>query len=245
MLNRFLFRDKIKYSKAISLIFRVAQNLKNMHITWHGQSFFQLQTSLNKGEQTTLAIDPFDESIGLKVPSVSADILLISHSHADHSNKNAVKGQSFLIEGPGEYEVKEIFIQGIPSFHDEEGGKKRGLNTIYTIEMEEMRLCHLGDFGQKELTADQLEQIGDIDILFVPVGGEFSLDAKGAAHVISQIEPKVVIPMHYSVPKLKVKLDEVEKFLKEIGQKSVVPQAKLLIKKKDLPLETQVVVLTQ
>jgi len=216
-----------------------------MHIIWHGQSFFQIQTSLNKGEQTTIAIDPFDESTGLKPPSFQADVLLITHDHHDHNNKKAIKGTPFLIEGPGEYEVKEIAIQGIPSFHDEEEGKKRGSNTIYLIEMEEMKVCHLGDFGQKELTEDQLEQIGDIDVLMVPVGGEFTLDAKGAAHVISQIEPKIVIPMHYAIPKLKIKLDEVDKFLKEIGKKSVVPQPKLLIKKKDLPLETQVVVLTQ
>ncbi|MEK7503399.1 MAG: MBL fold metallo-hydrolase [Patescibacteria group bacterium] len=216
-----------------------------MHITWHGQSFFQLQTSLSKGEQTTLAIDPFDEATGLKVPSITADVLLITHDHADHNNKKAIKGTPFLVEGPGEYEVKEIFIQGIPSFHDEKEGKERGSNTIYTIEVEEMKLCHLGDFGQKELSEDQLEQIGDIDVLMIPVGGEFTIDAKGATHVISQIEPKIVIPMHYSIPKLKIKLDEVDKFLKEIGQKSVVPQEKLLIKKKDLPLETQVVVLTQ
>jgi len=216
-----------------------------MHIIWHGQSCFQIQTSLSKGEQTTLAIDPFNEATGLKVPSFQADVLLITHDHHDHNNKKAIKGTPFLIEGPGEYEVKEIAIQGIPSFHDEEEGKKRGPNTIYLIEVEEMRLCHLGDFGQKELTEDQLEQIGDIDVLMVPVGGEFTIDAKGATHVISQIEPKIVIPMHYSVPKLKIKLDEVEKFLKEIGKKSVVPQPKLLIKKKDLPLETQVVVLTQ
>ena len=219
--------------------------LKNMHITWHGQSFFQLQTSLSKGEQTTIAIDPFEETIGLNVPSFTADILLITHDHADHNNKITIKGAPFLVDGPGEYEVKEIFVQGIPSFHDEESGKKRGINTIYTLEVEEMRLCHLGDFGQKELTEDQLEQIGDIDILMIPVGGEFTIDAKGAAHIISQIEPKIVIPMHYALPKLKIKLDEVDKFLKEIGQKSVVPQPKLLIKKKDLPLETQVVVLTQ
>ncbi len=216
-----------------------------MHIIWHGQSCFQIQTSLSKGEQTTLAIDPFDEATGPKVPSFQADILLITHDHHDHNNNKAIKGTPFLIDGPGEYEVKEIAIQGIPSFHDEEEGKKRGPNTIYLIEMEEMRVCHLGDFGQKELTEDQLEQIGDIDVLMVPVGGEFTIDAKGAAHVISQIEPKIVIPMHYALPKLKIKLDEVDKFLKEVGKKSVVPQPKLLIKKKDLPLETQVVVLTQ
>jgi L-ascorbate metabolism protein UlaG (beta-lactamase superfamily) len=215
-----------------------------MHITWHGQSFFQIQTSANKGEQTTLCIDPFDESLGIKPPSLAADILLITHDHADHNNKKAIKGDYFTVDGPGEYEVKEIFIQGIPSFHDEEQGKKRGVNTIYVIEMEEMRLCHLGDLGQKELTSEQIEKIGDIDILMIPVGGEYTLDAKRANHVIAQIEPKIAIPMHYALPKVKDKLDSVDLFLKETGKKSIEPQPKLLIKKKDLPQDTQIVVLS-
>lgn len=191
-----------------------------------------------------IAIDPFDETIGLKVPSVSADILLITHSHYDHSNKKAVKNEPFVIEGPGEYEVKDVYIKGIISFHDEKEGKERGLNTIYVIEVEDMRLCHLGDFGQKELTTDQLEKIGDIDILMVPVGGIFTIDAKGANKVISQIEPRIVIPMHYGLPGLKIKIDEVDKFLKEMGKKSVESLPKLLIKRKDLtPDETKIVVL--
>ncbi len=110
-----------------------------------------------------------------------------------------------MIEEPGEYEVKDIFIQGIPSFHDEEEGKKRGQNTIYTIEAEGIRLCHLGDLGQKELNSDQLEKIGDIDILMVPVGGVYTINSKGAAKIISQIEPRLIIPMHYHIPRLKIK----------------------------------------
>lgn len=215
-----------------------------MHINWHGQSFFQILAARVKGEQVAIAIDPFDETIGLKVPSVSADILLITHGHYDHSNKKAVKNEPFVIEGPGEYEVKDVYIKGIISFHDENEGKERGLNTIYVIEVEDMRLCHLGDFGQKELTTDQLEKIGDIDILMVPVGGIFTIDAKGANKVISQIEPRIVIPMHYGLPGLKIKIDEVDKFLKEMGKKSVESLPKLLIKRKDLTLdETKIVVL--
>jgi L-ascorbate metabolism protein UlaG (beta-lactamase superfamily) len=215
-----------------------------MHITWYGQSFFQIQTSANKGEQTTLCIDPFDESTGLKPPVLSTDVLLITHDHKDHNNKKAIKGDYFSVETPGEYEVKEIFIQGIPSYHDDALGKQRGSNTIYIIEMEEMRLCHLGDLGQKELTSEQVEKIGDIDILMVPVGGKYTLDAKGANHVISQIEPKIVIPMHYALPKSNDGLDSVDAFLKEIGKKSIESQPKLLIKKKDLPQDTQVVLLS-
>jgi len=208
-----------------------------MHIIWHGQSFFQIQVSYNKGEQITLAIDPFDEAIGLKVPSLSADILLISHSHHDHSNKKAIKGTPFLIEGPGEYEVKGIFIQGIPSFHDNVQGKQRGQNTIYTIEAEDLKLCHLGDLGQKELTADQLEKIGEVDILMIPVGGVYTISSKEAPGIMAQIEPKIIIPMHYQVPKLKVKLDGLDKFLKTMGIKSVESLPKLSIKKKDLSEE--------
>jgi len=214
-----------------------------MHITWYGQSFFQLQTSQNKGEQLSLLIDPFGEGIGLKCLSMGADILLISHDHNDHNNKRAARGTPFLIECPGEYEIKDIFIQGIHSFHDDVQGKQRGNNTIYTIEMEGIKICHRGDFGQKELTPEQLEKIGDVDILMIPVGGVYTINAKEASRIISQIEPSIVIPMHYYMPKLKIKLDGVDKFLKEFGRKSVIPQSKLLIKKKDLPEETKVVVL--
>jgi L-ascorbate metabolism protein UlaG (beta-lactamase superfamily) len=183
--------------------------------------------------------------LGLKVPSLSADVLLITHSHSDHNNKKAVKGNPFLIEGPGEYEVKEIFVQGIPAFHDDSQGAKRGQNTIYTIEAEELKVCHLGDLGQRELDTEQLEKIGDVDILMIPVGGVYTIDAKEATHIISQIEPRIVIPMHYYLPKLKIKLDGVDKFLKEMGKKTQVPQPKLLVKKKDLPEEeAQIVVLT-
>ena len=214
-----------------------------MHIIWQGQSCFQIIAAHNK-EQVVLVIDPFDEATGLKVPNFTADILCITHDHHDHNNKKAVKGEPFLIEGPGEYEVKEVFIQGIPAFHDDKEGKERGQNTIYVVEAEGMRLCHLGDLGQKELTSEQLEKIGDIDILMVPVGGVYTIDSKEAAKIISQIEPRVVIPMHYFVPKLKIKLEGVDKFLKEMGKKSVEPQPKLLIKQKDLPEEeTQIVVL--
>lgn len=218
---------------------------------WHGQACFQIIVSHQKGEQVKIVADPFSEEIGWRLPKLEADILLVSHSHHDHNNVKAVapstgSGQApFLIEGPGEYERKGVFIQGISSFHDEKEGKERGQNTIYTIDAEEMRLCHLGDFGEIELSPEQLEQIGDVDILMIPVGGVYTIDAKGAAKIIAQIEPRIVIPMHYHLPKLKVKLDGLDKFLKEMGRKSVEPQPKLLIKKKDLPPEeTKIVILS-
>lgn len=217
-----------------------------MHIIWKGQSCFQILTSSLKGEQISLVIDPFDETIGLKVPKLEASILIITHDHCDHNNTKAIKGDPFLITGPGEYEIKEIFIKGIPVFHDDSQGKERNKTTIFIIEKEEMRLCHLGDIGQKELTPDQLEKIGNIDILMIPVGGVYTISGKEASKIISQLEPKIVIPMHYQIPKLKMKLklEDLDEFLKEMGIKSIDSQKKLLIKKKDLPEEkTEFVVL--
>ena len=208
-----------------------------MQIIWHGQACFQIITQKGKNSQVNIVIDPFDETTGLRVPALEADILLISHSHHDHNNIKAVKGSPFLIAGPGEYEIKEVFIQGISAFHDSLLGRERGLNTIYTIETEGMRLCHLGDLGQKELIPEQIEKISEVDILMIPIGGVYTISAKEAMKVMSQIEPKITIPMHYQIPKLKIKLDGLDKFLKTMGLKSIEPLNKLSIKKKDLSEE--------
>ena len=208
-----------------------------MQISWNGQSCFQIITSQGKNNIVKIVIDPYDEKIGLKVPKLEADIVLVTHDHEDHNNIKAVFGNFVAFKGPGEYEEKEIFITGIPSFHDASEGKERGINTIYIIESEEMRICHLGDLGQKELTDEQLEKIGDVDILMIPVGGTFTIDGSEAVKIMSQIEPKIIIPMHYKIPKLNLKLEEVDKFLKTMGIKSVEPEVKFNIKKKDLPVE--------
>ena len=190
-------------------------------------------------------IDPFDEKVGLKLPKLEADILLVTHEHFDHNNIKAVSGNPFLITGPGEYEIKGVYVQGISAFHDKSQGKDRGTITLYTIEAEDgLRLCHLADLGQPELTEEQLDLIGDIDVLMIPVGGVYTISSQEVSKIISQIEPKIVIPMHYSIPKLTVQLDGVEKFLKVMGAKETESQPKLSIKKKDLTEEeTKVVVL--
>ncbi len=215
-----------------------------MQIVWKGQSCFQITTSQNKNGQKSIVIDPFNETLGLRIPKLEADILLITHNHPDHNNVKAVLGNPFLIEGPGEYEIQGIFIQGIPSFHDNNKGKDRGRNTCYTIETEDMKVCHLGDLGQRELTEEQIGDIGEIDILMIPVGGVYTIDGAEASKIISQIEPKIVIPMHYDLPKIKSKIEGVEKFLKVMGKKGVDTQDKFSIKMKDLPQEeTEIVVL--
>lgn len=222
-------------------------------ITWAGQSCFQISVSNSmpngrqaKDHQANIVIDPFDQDIGLKPPNFEADVLLITHDHSDHNNIKAIKGNPFLIDGPGEYEIKGVFVQGITSFHDDKEGKERGTNTIYTVESEGIRFCHLGDFGQKQLTDEQLERIGPVDILMIPVGGVYTISSSEAQKIVGQIEPKIVIPMHYELPKLKFKLDGVGKFLKSMGKNSVQAQEKLTVKTSTLPKEgeMEIVVLT-
>lgn len=209
-----------------------------MKIIWHGHSCFKIVT-----KNTVIITDPFSKDIGLKPPRCEANVVTISHDHYDHNNSSALRGTPFVIDSPGEYELKEVAILGINSFHDAKQGKERGLNTIFVIGTEDVRICHLGDFGQNELTAEQVEKLGEIDILMIPVGGVYTIDSEKAAAVINQIEPKIVIPMHYKIPNLNIKLQGVDPFLKELGiEKEVVDQ--LVIKKKDLPKEeTKVVVM--
>ena len=220
-----------------------------MNIIWHGQSCFQISTSQGKNNHVNIVTDPFSENIGLRLPKLEADILLVSHQHHDHNNIKAVSAPAsgatpFLISGPGEYEIKNIFIQGIYSWHDDKEGEERGENTIYTIEAEDLKLCHLGDFGQKELTEEQLEKIGEIDILMIPIGGVYTISARETLKIMSQLEPKIIIPMHYQIPKLNIKLDGLDKFLKTVGIKSITPENKLTIKKKDIsPEEVKIIAL--
>ena len=221
-----------------------------MYIQWFGQSFFKITTKNSLGQELTLAIDPFNKNYGLKVPNkFGADIALITHDHEDHNNLEIIKGteitpEPFVISGPGEYEVKGVMIYGVPSFHDDENGTKLGDNTIYIIEAENMWLAHLGDLGQKKLSEKQLEHLEGVDVLFVPIGDTYTIDAKIAGQIISEIEPKIIIPMHYKIPDLNIALDGVEKFIKEIGLKPEQTD-KLRLVKKDLPAEETKLVILQ
>ncbi len=202
-----------------------------MTINWFGQSCFRIEA-----KEGSVLIDPFSKEIGLKPPKIKDDIVLVTHDHYDHNSIEELPPESFLINNPGEYEKKGIAIRGISSYHDKSEGKERGLNTIYVIKAEEMTVCHLGDLGQEKLDEKQVEEIGDVDILLVPVGGKYTINSKEATEVISQIEPKVIIPMHYKTKDLKIDLDGAEKFVKELG---LTPEKvdKYKISKKLLPLE--------
>jgi len=219
-----------------------------MTIQWFGQSFFKISIKNSKGQDVVVAIDPFNSDCGLKTPSkFGADILLITHDHADHNNTKIIKGtnespEPFIISGPGEYEIKEVMVYGISSYHDDQEGKERGENIIYLINAENMWLAHLGDLGQKTLTDSQLEKIEGTDILCLPVGGNFTINAKEAGKIVSQIEPRVIIPMHYKIKGLNLKIDGVENFIKEIGLPPTEID-KYKIQKKNLPQENQELVI--
>lgn len=205
-----------------------------MYITWLGHACFKLQDKTGS-DGITIVTDPFNSTTGLKPPRLEADILTISHGHHDHSNREAVKGNPFVIDTAGEYEIKGVAIEGVEAFHDDKKGGERGKNIIYRIDMDDITVVHLGDLGQT-LEPKQLESLVGADILMIPVGGKYTLDAKKAVEVVSQIEPRIVIPMHYKVPGLKLDIDGVEKFVKELGLKPR-QEDKLKISKKDLPQE--------
>jgi L-ascorbate metabolism protein UlaG (beta-lactamase superfamily) len=166
----------------------------------------------------------------------------LSHFHPGHCYTEAVTSEFRAIKGPGEYELGGIFITGIATWHDSVNGEKLGKNTVYLLEMDGMTLCHLGDLGH--LPSPQLiEDIGDIDVLFLPVGGVSTIGSSTAAEIVRRLTPKVVIPMHYKTEALTIELEPVDKFLKETGIKEMVSQPKLSVNRSNLPTSTQIVVL--
>lgn len=209
-----------------------------MTITWFGQACFRIEA-----KEGSILIDPFAKEIGLKPPKIKDDLVLVTHEHMDHNAVGEANPEAFIIRNPGEYENHGIAIRGIQTYHDNKEGVERGPNTVYTIKTEEMVLCHLGDLGHT-LTDQQVEDIGDVDILMIPVGGVYTIDAKTAVEVINQIEPKIVIPMHYKLPGLGVGLEGSEKFVKELG---LTPEKtdKYKISKKLLPMEEMKLVMLE
>jgi L-ascorbate metabolism protein UlaG (beta-lactamase superfamily) len=195
-----------------------------------------------KGKDAVIITDPYDKSLGLGTLNQKADIVTISHEHAHHNTLSGIKGDPFVVRGPGEFEVRGVFITGVWTFADSEGGKERGRNNVFLFHLDDVVVCHLGSLGHT-LSAPQIEALGDVDVLMVPVGGNTSLTATKATEVISQLEPKVVIPMHYGTGREQVTLDTLDKFMKEMGLKEWEARDKLSLRSSDLGETTQVMVL--
>ncbi|MBA7704911.1 hypothetical protein ES703_113734 [subsurface metagenome] len=172
----------------------------------------------------------------------TAHIVTVSHQHPGHAYVQGIGGEPRPVTGPGEYEISGVLIIGITTFHDGEKGSKRGKNTAYLMELDEISVCHLGDLGHV-LTAEQVEELGDVDVLLLPTGGVSTINAPMAAEIVRQLEPRVVIPMHYQTEALNRRLEPVERFLKEIGVEQVTPQPKLSFTRSSLPTNTQVFLL--
>ena len=198
-----------------------------MKITWLGHSSFLVEDS--KGKK--LLTDPFEPSIGYSIYKGAADIVTISHHHFDHDYVNEIKGNPIICDKLGDFNYCDIPIYGLPSFHDKVRGAKRGENTIFVLEMDGFRLCHLGDLGHTLLPED-IDKIGKIDVLFIPVGGNFTLDSSEAAVIAKAIGSHIVIPMHYKTPLLSFPLAGVEGFITEMKNGENINSSSLIITEK-------------
>ncbi len=208
-----------------------------MDITWLGHSCFRI-----RGSQAVIITDPYPPDLGYSLGKPTARIVTVSHQHSGHSYVQGVGGEPRLVTSPGEYEIGGVLIMGIATFHDREKGKKRGKNTVYLIEADEISVCHLGDLGHV-LTAEQVEELDNVDVLLLPVGGVSTINASMAVEVVRQLEPRVVIPMHYKTEALTRELEPVERFLKEMGVEQVDSRPRLSLGKTSLPASTQVFLL--
>lgn len=219
-----------------------------MEITWYGYSCFGIKT-----KNATIITDPYGEGLGIKLPSLKGDAVLISKNEIQHNNPKAVEGEPRVIDWPGEYEVKGAAIMAIdlctaeggPDVIARECVTKNKPGLIFTIDADNIRICFIGDMG-KEVSDELIDNIGDVDILMIPVGGGDTLDAQKAQNVIEKIEPRAVIPMHYKIPGLKEELEEVDPFLKAVGAADEKAQEKLVIKSKaDFPEDKMVFAVLQ
>jgi L-ascorbate metabolism protein UlaG (beta-lactamase superfamily) len=209
-------------------------------VKWWGHATFEI-----KGSKVTVITDPHGGSVGLPEPRSSGDIVLVSHDHFDHYSKIdqvSKSGAEKFLWAEGTKTVKGITVKGIPAFHDESKGKQRGKNIIYTFNVDGINFCHLGDLGH--IPSDsQVKEIGQVDVLFIPVGGVFTIDAKGATETANLIKPKIIIPMHYKLPSLQLGIAEVKEFTSGKTRVKEVKSSEVEISKDALPKETEVWVL--
>lgn len=214
-----------------------------MEIVWYGLSCFRL----TERGMASVVVDPFDDSIGYGALRLKADIVCVSHDAAGHNCVEAVKGEKRIIRGPGEFEIGGVFITGLATHHGKDGGGKKkserkDANTLYLFDFNGLTVAHMGDLDYVP-TQQEIENLGAVDVALVPVGGGGGLNASQAAEVISLLEPSIVVPMHYRTSELSLKIDTLNKFLKEMGLSTSKAQESLKITRSDLPEETHVIVL--
>lgn len=210
-----------------------------MEITWYGHSCFRL----TERNYATVVTDPFDsKEIGYFPLKLKADITTVSHEASGHNNTDAVKGTSHVITGPGEFEIGGVFITGVQTDGPSKKAKETVLNTIYVFDYDGITVAHLGDLKQAPSQAE-IDALGSVNVALVPVGGGGGLNAAKAAEVISLLEPNIVIPMHYATEDVKVSLDSLNKFIKEMGLTKPESQPSLKVTRSSLPEETHVIVL--
>lgn len=205
-----------------------------MRIIWHGHSCFEIKDSV------TVVTDPHDgKSIGIKTPLVRADIVLVTHDHFDHNCVRIVKGDPSVVRNPGERLLKGVKINGLSTFHDMESGARRGRNIVYRFDMDGIRFCHCGDLGH-ELTDEQVRAIGPIDVLFIPVGGVFTIDGTQARALIAKLRPRVAVPMHFRWGGLSISVHTIEPFLEGLSEDAVVRVGNEVdFSREDLPPSTE------
>jgi len=216
-----------------------------VRVLWHGHSCFEL-----RGKSITVVTDPFKIGFGIPDPKAAADVVLVSHGHRDHNNVKPVLGKDgeVLDSFVGVKDVKGVTVKGVGSSHDSAGGSKRGKNSIYTFGLDEIQFCHLGDLGH-DLSSSTVEEIGKVDVLFVPVGGFFTIGPEMATSVCEKLSPKIILPMHYRMPGLRARLmfsflKPVDAFLKEKSNVERIGEPSLEVDTETLPKETRIIVLS-
>lgn len=215
-----------------------------MEIAYFGHSAFKIKTKTG-----VVILDPYDaQMLGKSLPKIDADVVTISHHHNDHNAFAHIGGDPLVIDLPGEYERKGIRITGFETYHDKNKGEDRGKNTMYKIEGDDVSVLHCGDLGHA-LSAETIEMIDGVDVLLVPVGGFYTIDADEARQVVEKLEPSIVIPMHYRneafSSDIMEKLAPLEDFLGKLGVTTFEAVPKLTVSPADFEEQTKVVVLSQ
>lgn len=215
-----------------------------MDINWYGLSCFRIREG-----GVTVVCDPYDKSVGKTLPKLRADIVTVSHDRPGHNSVERVAGNPKILDSPGEYEVSNVFVTGLTTYHRRQSASADERNVIYFLDFGTLTVGHLGDLGEVPSQSEIEElNLGEIDILMVPVGGGATLDPTRAVEVIGMFEPRIVAPMHYQQPDLTARwakeLEPVDNFLRALGTAMPEPQSTLKIAKSSLPEETQVVLFT-